>query len=812
MSVLEELHSRLTGLTDEEVKNRQKKYGLNVLERQHPTILSLFIRQVTGNPLTIILAIATIISYSLGQQVSSYYIFAIILVSILLGFWNEFAAEKTVDGLLKKITARVLVIRNGRHEEIPVANLTIGDIVFISEGTIIPSDMRLLEVKELEINESILTGESKTVYKTALPKKDAKEAVAYMGTSVVSGWGKGVVIAVAKETEYGKIAREVAFIKPVTQFQKGLMQFGQLILRVILILTLGIFLINAFVGHSLLESLLFSLAIAVGLTPELLPVIVTISLSHGAGKLAKKHVVAKQLIAIENLGNMDILCTDKTGTLTEGLIHLTDYADTKGQRSSHILSKALITLPDEKSSSNAIDTSLRFANHEGFIKPYEAKVVDQEPFNYERRLSYTVVEHEGKNELIVRGSPEAILGISHKNEILAKKFVALQKNGQRVIVIASKFIKKKQTYEWDDCTSLSIDGYLTFLDEPKKGVKEALRKLLSLGVQVKILTGDSDLVTKKICQEVGLSVETILTGQDIIDLSEEALGLTIEKTTIFARLSPDQKLHIVQLLQKKGHAVGYLGDGVNDLPTLHAADVGISVNTATDVAKDAASIVLLRKNLHVIVDGIIEGRKTFHNTIKYILMATSSNFGNMFSAAGASFFLSFLPMTPVQILLTNGLYDMSQTAIPSDNVDLESLLRPRQWDISFLKNYMIFFGPISSFFDFLTFGIMIFIFHANTALFQTGWFVESLATEILVIFIIRTSRSPFFLSRPSWWVIGAAFFTVGVGIFLPFSSLAHSLGFVPLPPLYFVVLLLLIVAYLTIVEIVKNIFLKKYNF
>lgn len=815
---LEEIFSKLNtssiGLTLDEVKKRQVQYGKNVLTRKRTNLLLILFRQFTSNPLIIILGVATCISYLLGQHVSSYYIFGIILVSIFLGLFNEYAAEKTVENLLKKVGSITDVVRHGLPQEIPTSEVTVGDLVVLTEGSIVPADARIIEVKDLEMNEATLTGESTTVYKSiTLQTGIPNSTVVFMGTSVVSGWAKVVVTDIGSNTVFGKIAKEVTFVKPITEFQKGLMQFGNLIIKVIAIMTVVIFVVNALLGHSLLGSLLFSLAIAVGLTPELLPVIVTISLSHGAGKLAKKHVIAKQLIAIENLGNMDVLCTDKTGTLTEGTIKLVDYKNVDGKEHSSIIATALQGVDKEsKKKVNAIDEAiLAFAKYHSITATGE--VLDREPFNYEKKALYFVRHTTKGTEIVARGAPEVVLSLcGHKDkEQLEKLFRDLNMQGIRVIAVASKEIAKKQKYTWDDAKELSYQGYLGFVDTPKTTVREALQKLHNLHVEVKILTGDNELVTKKICEEVGVTVTGILTGPEIGDMTDMQLEHVVEKTTIFARLSPTQKLQVIKALRAKGHAVGFLGDGVNDLPALHGADVGLSVNTSTEVAKDAASVVLLRRSLEVIAEGVVEGRKTFQNTIKYILMATSSNFGNMFSAAGASFILPFLPMTPVQILLTNGLYDLSQTTIPSDNVDPESLVKPRQWNIKFLNKYMLFFGPISSLFDFMTFGIMIFIFHAGEKLFQTGWFVESIATEILVIFVIRTARTPFFMSRPSPYLLIAALSIVGMGILLPFSPLAADLGFVALPPLYFIVLLLLIAFYLTIVELVKNFFLKRYS-
>lgn len=808
------IHHQLVFLFSE-VKKRQEQYGKNILARKRHNIFSIFFRQFTSNPLILILAIATLLSYLLGQHNSSYYIFGIIFISILLGLFNEYAAEKTIETLLKRVTTSARVVRDGVQQNIPASDVTVGDIIVLSEGSIVPADGRIIEVKDLEVNEASLTGESTTVYKHPTPTKDnVNEGMIFMGTSIESGWAKAVVVEIGTATAFGKIAHEVTFVRPVTEFQKGLMQFGSLIIKVIVIFTIAIFAINALLGHSLLESLLFSLAIAVGLTPELLPVIVTISLSHGAGKLAKKHVIAKQLIAIENLGNMDILCTDKTGTLTEGMIHVVDYKNSHGVTDLSLISLALQGIDVSlQSKVNSIDEAIiEYAKfHNIHVSP---NVLDREPFNYEKKALFFVQDKGKEAEMVVRGAAEVVLQLckNKDKETLSKLFRGLNADGVRVVAFAHADVPRKKEYSWEDVKQLTYLGYVGFVDIPKKTAKGALNKLSRLHVQVKILTGDNELVTKKICEEVGLSSENMLTGEEIAHMSDVKLGEVVEKVTIFARLSPMQKLQVIKLLRSKGHAVGYLGDGVNDLPALHGADVGLSVSTSTDVAKDASSIVLLRKSLDVIADGVMEGRKTFQNTIKYILMATSSNFGNMFSAAGASFLLPFLPMTPVQILLTNGMYDLSQTTIPSDSVDAESLVKPRQWDIKFLKKYMLFFGPISSLFDFLTFGIMLFVFHANQSLFQTGWFVESIATEILVIFVIRTSRTPFFKSRPSPYLLLAALTMVGIGLLLPYSPLAKDLGFVMLPPLYFLVLLLLVVTYLFLVEMVKSIFLKKYSF
>lgn len=821
--ILQNLHTATSGLTEVEVIKRQKQNGLNIIHKRNVNFLTIFLRQFTGNPLIIILAAATFISYLLGQQISSYYIFGIIIASVILGLWNEYSAFRTVDALLRKISPTALVERNSEKLEIPVSHLTIGDIVFLSQGSIIPADVRLIETKDLEVNQSALTGEARTVFKTSYSLPETPKGamnidnIGYMGTNVESGSGRGVVIRIGKNTEFGKIAETTSFVRPVTEFQKGLTTFGDLIIKVIIIMTIAIFGINWLLGHKLIDSLLFSLAIAVGLTPELLPVIVTVSLAHGAGKLAKKHIVIKQLISIENLGNMDVLCTDKTGTITEGKIDVIDYIDRHEKQNPQILDLALLcnsALVHHKILGNAIDVSLwEYANKKKIHPDKDIKKLDEEPFDYNRKAMYTVIKQGNETKLIIKGAPDNVLALCKNivdKKALHERLVALNEDGLRMVALATKQVPEKKEYTWEDVKDLTFEGYITFLDIPKKSAKEALEKLHSLNVQTKIITGDNEIITQKICREVGIPVKQVLLGNDLENLSEEMLLAKVNTVDVFARVTPEQKLRIIETLQKHGHTVGYMGDGINDLPSLHSADVGISVNTAVDVAKDAAAVVLLRKSLDVIADGIIEGRKTFSNTIKYILMATSSNFGNMFSAAGASFFLPFLPMTPVQILLTNSLYDISQLSIPSDNVDPESLVKPRHWNINFIKNYMLFFGPLSSIFDYITFGVMIFIFHAKGSFFQTGWFIESIATEILVIFVIRTARTPFFLSKPGKWLVLTCLTLASVGVILPFTPLAAALGLVVPPFRYFGILLLLIAAYLFLVETVKSIFLKRF--
>ncbi len=820
--VIARLDSSSQGLSKVEAKTRLKRYGENTIQRKKTNIPILLWRQIGGNPLVIILATATTISYIMGQKTSALYIFAMIILSAGLGFWNEFAAERTVAELLQRVSMAAITIRNNQKQTISVAELTYGDIVFLEPGSIVPADLRLLESDNLELDQSTLTGESKTVYKQSRALDRAPHGlndyqnIAFMSTTVTSGSAKGIVVGTGKATEFGKIAHQASFVKPETDFQKGLSQFGGLIVRIIIILSVGIFAINAALGRSLIDSLLFALAIAVGLTPELLPIIVTISLSHGAGKLAKKRVICKQLIAIENLGNMDVLCTDKTGTLTNGQIVVTGTIDAVGKKNDQLIAYGAIcnsATVHHRVLGNAIDVAIwHEANSRGIKTSPEPNKIFEEPFDYEQRKMFCVIEQDGRYILIAKGSPDKILSLCRQTEPVKKaasRAKKLNADGLRLVAIATKTVAKKSHYSWDDLKNIHYEGFITFLDTPKESAASSIKKMENQGVSLKIVTGDSDLVTKHICQQVGLSSGEIITGEELATLSKTQQIQAVQRATVFARVTPSQKLMVISLLREAGHTVGYMGDGINDIPALRSADVGISVNTAVDVAKDAAAVVLLRKGLDVISEGIDEGRRTFANTIKYILMGTSSNFGNMFSAAGASFFLPFLPMTPSQILLNNTLYDISQVSIPTDNVDAEVLRKPRHWDIKFIKYYMLFFGPISSVYDFLTFGMMLWVFHANAALFQTGWFVESLATQVLVIFIIRTVRQPFYKSRPSKWVIMTCLGVVAIGVLLPYMPFAHSLGFVPLPAPYFLGLFALVITYLAIVAWLRAKFLRR---
>jgi Mg2+-importing ATPase len=835
--VIAYLDSSENGLSQEQASDRLKKYGYNELEDRHIRWPILFLRQLRS-PLVWILLVASFAAFFLGETVNAVIIWAMILLSTLLGFFNEYRAEKIVADLNKKVALRVFVLRAGSKQEVNVRDIVPGDIVLLSTGSIVPADLRIIEEKSLEIDEAMLTGESMAVRKEIAALKISKPVIqdlknyAFSGTMVANGYGKGVVIATGGNTEFGKISKNLEKGHPETMFQKGVKRFGNLLIRVTIVLTIFIFLINGLLKHNWLDSLLFALAVAIGLTPELLPAIVSINLSKGAHAMSKKEVIVKRLISIEDIGNMDVLCTDKTGTLTEGNIALVEHYDASKNISKDVLLYSLLcnsVFMGSYASGNPIDIAIAEKAKQNHPEEYkEAKKYEKVfeiPFDYSKQHMAVVVRRNSKDMLIVKGSPESVLKrcskarvgskiehINRHSKKAIKEFEELSREGYRVVAVAYKNIPNREKYFEKDETGLILAGFLTFFDAPKHTAKPALAKLKELNVDLKVLTGDNELVTKKICDELGIDCKKIVIGKELNRLNDEQMKKLVETTSVFARITPEQKLRIVQALRLNGHVVGFMGDGVNDVPAIYEADVGISVDSAVDVAKDAAGIVLLRKSLRTIADGITEGRKIFSNTMKYILMGTSSNFGNMFSVAGASLFLPFLPMLPVQILLTNLIYDVSQMTIPSDNVDENYLKKPRKWDVGFIKKYMLFFGPISSIYDFLTYAVMLFIFHAGASLFQTGWFIESLATEILVVFVIRTNIVPFFKSRPSKLLAFGCLGCVALGVILPFTFIGSLFGFVAPPLLFFGILILMVATYLMLVEYGKQYFFAKHRF
>ena len=818
-ATLHRLGSSRAGLTNEDARRRLRDMGPNAVTQHGVQALAVLLRQLR-NPLLILLGVATATAFAVGERTDALIILVIVSISVGLGFINEYRSERAVAELHGRIRHTAVVIRDGRPASVDVTELVLGDVVTLSVGDIVPADMRLLQVQTLECDEAVLTGESMTRAKTAAatPASDAPlklPSCAYMGTVVQAGAGRGVVVATGVRTVFGQVAQSLGRRPPETAFQRGLRDFSVLLLWVTFALTGSIFVLNTLLGRPLLEAALFSLAVAVGLTPQLLPAIVTISLSVGARNLARRSVVVKRLVSIEDLGNIQVLFTDKTGTLTEGRINFQAALDPSGNPAPDVLILGLLCNSatregDTVVGGNPLDRALWEA---AAAPPAGFRRIAEAPFDYDRKLMSVLVEGPGgERRIISKGAPEAILarcvGVpSSASPQLDRLFEV----GARVVAVASRVAPGATEITPADEAGLALDGFLTFEDPLKRDARESLQRLATLGIELKIVTGDNPRVAAKVCSELGIPVTGTLTGAQLDQMDDHALQAALPNTSIFARVTPEQKSRIIRLQRAQHTDVAFLGDGVNDAVALHDADVGISVDSATDVAKDAADIVLLEKDLGILADGVVEGRRIFSNTIKYVLMGTSSNFGNMFSAAGASLFLPFLPMTPTQILLNNLLYDISEMTIPTDRVDPELLERPAQWDTGFIRRFMIAFGPISSLFDFLTFGVMLWVFQATQSLFQTGWFVESLATQTLVIFVIRTRRVPFFQSPPGRALALTSLACVAVGAIIPFSPAAALFGFRPLPVAFFAILAAMVVSYLALVELGKAIFFARWR-
>lgn len=808
-AVLSALDSSRHGLSPAQAAARASIVGPNAVRTHQVRAWAVLGRQLRS-ALLMLLVVTASIAFVLGDHTDAIIIAAILTASIGLGFVNEYRAERAALALHSQIRHTAAVLRDGALTEVDVFDLVPGDIVHLQLGAVVPADIRLLDATELACDEAVLTGESLPVDKTTAAVTAGTAladdtSCALMGTVVHSGTGTGVVVSTAGNTQFGRIALGLGERPPETAFQVGLRRFSVLLLQVAVVLTVAIFVINVLLHRSLLDSALFSLAIAVGITPQLLPAVVSTSLATGSRQLARRKVLVKRLVCIEDLGDMDILITDKTGTLTEGSISYRAAIDPCGTDSTKVFEYGLLATEQRGTAgANALDSALWHAAPTSRESCQPIAVV---PFDHERRMTSALVDAPDDGRLIVvKGAPESVLTRcvdlpDAAQATLRAQFAA----GSRVVAVASRPAPQATALTIADEHDLHLDGFLVFLDPPKADAAGSLRRLAALGITVKIATGDNAVVAEKVCADLGLVVGGTLTGTDIDTLDDTRLTAAATTATIFARVSPEQKSRLVKLLRQR-HAVGFLGDGVNDALALHAADVGISVDTAADVAKDAADVVLLEKDLAVLADGVAEGRRIFANTIKYVLMGTSSNFGNMFSAASASAVLNFLPMLPGQILLNNLLYDSSQLAIPTDHVDKEQLAAPAHWDIAFIRRFMLFFGPVSSMFDFLTFWVMLHLFHAGPALFRTGWFVESLATQVLVIFAIRTRRIPFLRSRPSRPLALAALAVVVAGAVLPYTPLAHLLGFQPLPIGFFAALAAMVVGYLVLIEAAKKVF------
>ncbi len=829
------------GLSETEAASRALVFGSNeplLLKKQ---ALVLKILQRFASPLVAILLLSSVASAILGDFTNAAIIITIVVLSVLVEFVQTHRSERAADALKAQVAQTATVLRDGAWREILARTLVPGDVIRLSAGDMVPADARLLDAKDLHVNEAALTGESLPVEKEAVAHvpdpadgapPPAGQGTVLMGSSVVSGHAEAEVTATGPRTKFGEIACGLALRPPTSEFEHGIARFGVLILKTVMFLVLFVFIVNAVLRRDPLQTLLFAVALAVGLTPEFLPMITTVTLTRGAVRMARKKVIVKNLAAIQNFGSIDILCSDKTGTLTTGEMSLAAHVDAHGDTSDRSLLLAYVNSYFQSGVDNPIDTAmLRKAR----LNPLDAAVLthehpdisgfeklDEIPFDFERRRVSVVVARAGEALLVTKGAPEHILSISTRYERDGRPlelneearrdatatFERLCTEGFRVLAVACAPVPNGTTVSKSDEREMTLVGFVAFVDPPRDDAHEVLTALRKEGIHVKILTGDSDLVAAHICKRVGLHVGKILLGTDVDKLSDPALGQRAEHTTVFARVSPQQKNRILRALKLRGHVVGFLGDGINDAPSLHAADVGISVAGAVDVAKEAAEIILLEPGLKVILAGVVEGRRAFGNVMKYLLMGTSSNFGNVFSMAGAAVLLPFLPMLPTQILLNNFLYDLAQVTIPYDNVDASFVRKPRRWNIDLIRRFMIAIGPVSSLYDFLTFYVLLKIFHATETQFHTGWFMESLATQTLVIFVIRTAESPF-KSRPSGALALTSIAVTALGLLLPFTRLGAWFGFVRLPLPFFAFLAVATLTYLLLVEVVKRALFKR---
>jgi Mg2+-importing ATPase len=813
-----------TGLTSQEAEERLSQYGPNdpTPVRRGALVYELLILFL--NPLVVILLIVSVVSSILGQRVDAGIIFLIVVLGVAINFVQTYRSQRAIEKLREHVSLTATVLRDGTWQEVKRHEVVPGDLVRLSAGDLVPADGRLLEARDLYVQQAALTGESMPAEKEARPAGNAAEGtpealdLVFLGTSVVSGTGIARIDATGPRTVFGAIAKRLAARPEETEFERGLRRFGMLIMRTVFFLVLFILVVRVALHKDAFESFVFAVALAVGLTPEFLPMITSVTLARGAVRMAREQVVVKRLPAIQNFGSIDVFCTDKTGTLTRGEMALNSSVDAFGQPSDRPLALAYLNSKFETGIRSPLDAAL-LRNERHDVDFYSK--CDEIPFDFNRRRLSIVVEGDGtqgkERLLITKGAPEGILELctsfeagtqlcAFEAEALAhanKTYEEFCGQGFRVLAVAYRVVQARSGFSVADEHSLVLAGFLTFSDPPTADAAASLAAMKRDGVQVKILTGDNELVARHLCNQVGLENPIAVLGNDLEQMSDTALGHVSEQATIFARVSPMQKLRILHALKRRGHVVGYMGDGINDAPSLHAADVGISVATAVDVARDAADIILLKPGLDILHRGIIEGRRASANVLKYLLMGTSSNFGNMFSMAGASVFLPFLPMLSTQILLNNFLYDTAQITIPSDNVDVSYIRSPQRWDMRLIRNFMIFIGPISSIYDFLTFYVLLRFFHASEPLFHTGWFVESLATQTLVLFVIRTMGNPF-RSRPSFALTLTTILIVIIGVVLPFSPLASLLGFTPLPAPYFTFLAVSTLTYLLLVEVAKR--------
>ncbi|HXE65208.1 MAG TPA: magnesium-translocating P-type ATPase [Bryobacteraceae bacterium] len=808
-----------SGLSSEQAEARLKQFGFNEPARakRRSALVSLLILFL--NPLAIILLLAGGISGFLGQTIDAAIICSIVILGTLINFLQTWRSQRAADDLRQQVLPTATVRRDGAWREVAQRYIVPGDLVRLSAGDLVPADAMLLFDKSLHVQQGALTGESFPVDKGAIPdappsRDPNAQHMVFLGTSVVSGSAEAVVISTGIQTVFGDIAQRLAVKPEETEFERGLRRFGSMILQTVLFLVLFLLVVSIAAHRNPLQSLLFAVSLAVGLTPEFLPMITSVTLARGAVNMARKRVIVKHLASIQNLGSIDVLCSDKTGTLTQGTMKVDRALDAAGNESEHVLLLAQLN--------SRYDTGIRSPLDAAILDrqctlPDDYRKIDEIPFDFERRRVSVVLERTGSRVLIAKGSPEGVLACCSALEsgntsgeldadvrnACLKQFQELSRQGLRILAVAHKVVTFKSSYAVDDEDGMCFAGLVTFVDPPLSDVAEILAKLRHDGIQLKIVTGDNELVTRYVCERVGIGGESILLGDELESMTDPALGHVAETTNVFARVSPAQKNRIILALKHRGHVVAFMGDGINDAPSLHAADVGISVSTAVDVARDAAEIILLEPGLDVLHAGVLEGRKAFGNVMKYLLMGTSSNFGNVFSMAAASMLLPFLPMLPTQILLNNFLYDLAQITIPTDHVDADRIAGPQRWDISVVRKFMLIVGPVSSLYDFLTFYVLLHFFRAGESLFHTGWFVESLATQTLVLLVIRTSGNPF-RSRPSLPLVATILLSIVVGLLLPFIPAANALGFTPLPLSYFAFLGAATLTYLWLVHFVRG--------
>ncbi len=824
--LLSTLHASRNGLQPSDAEQRLKQFGLNTIRaQQQATALRLLLSQFKS-PLVLILIFAAIVSGIVGEWVDASIVLAIVLGSTILGFVQEYSASNAVEKLRSQVTIKSSLLRGGQPQMLPSDQVVPGDVVVLSAGSLIPADGIVLEANDFFVNQAVLTGETFPVEKEpgTVPANASlaeRTNCVFMGTSAGSGTAQVLIVQTGKATVFGQVAERLRLRPPETEFERGIRHFGNLLTQVMLVMVVIVLSVNIFLAKPFLDSLLFTLALAVGLTPELLPAIISITLSHGAQQMARRGVIVRRLTSIENFGSMDVLCTDKTGTLTEGVVRLDGALDMQGQPSEVVLRYAYLNAHYQTGLNNPLDEAIQSAAQKAGLDISAEQKLEEIPYDFVRkRLSVVVADAQGERTLITKGALDNILSICNgvqcedgahpldatKRAEIEQRYSEWSEKGFRVIGLATKTVDgRPDSYSHTDENELTFAGFLLFFDPPKADVQQVIVDLAKRGVQLKIITGDNQKVARHVAEAVSLPLQGVLTGSQLNDLRDEALWHLAERTTLFAEVDPNQKERIILALKKTRHVVGYMGDGINDAPALHAADVGISVDTAVDVAKDAADFVLLKKDLSILRQGIDEGRVTFSNTLKYIITTISANFGNMFSMAGASVLLSFLPLLAPQILLNNFLSDIPAVTIAGDNVDPELVEKPRRWNTRFIRNYMVLFGLVSSIFDFLTFGTLLFLFRASPEEFRTGWFIESLITELVIALVVRT-RHLFFRSRPGTLLLASTMIFIAITLLIPYLPFISLFGFVPLPASLMLTMLGLTALYVLATELTKKYF------